>query len=125
MVRVEDEPCLALPVLATDPSKPDLPDHLANLAPHHGIRQPVTFIVKRGLMTLPIQGLPDFRAVPGIPVQVPRHVWARLICVQVIEVAAGERAQGQPGRLKGMSGEQHRLMVAEPPGSAYIPGIIL
>src|SRR6266571_60007 len=122
VVRVEHESRLTLPVLPAEPLQPDLADHLASLAPYHGERQPIAFRVQRGLTALAIQGLPDLRTVTGIPAQVPCHVWPRLVGVEVVEVAGGERAQGQPGRLNGVPGEQHQPMVAEgtDPGRAAL-----
>jgi hypothetical protein len=115
VLRVEDESHLALPVLPADQLQPGLADHLAGLTPYHGEREPATLGAQRGLPALTSQGLPYLRVVTGIPVEIPGHIVAGLVGVEVVEVAGSERAQRQPGCLHGMLRAEHRLTVADKP----------
>jgi hypothetical protein len=90
---------ISLPVLDADQLQPDLTHHLPGLTPYDREREPVGLCAEGGLIALANQGLPHLRAVTGIPVEIPGHVWARLVGVKIIEIVGSERSQSEPGRL--------------------------
>src|SRR5215472_5550404 len=118
VVRVEDESDLPLPVLPADQLQPGLADHLPGFTPYDGEREPVTLRAEAGLIALTSEGFPYLRVVTGLPVEIPGHLRAGLVSVEVVEVAGCEQAQRQPGGLNGLIGAEHRPMVADAGGVA-------
>jgi hypothetical protein len=112
VIRVEDESDLSLPALPADQLQPDLPDHLPGLAPHYGEREPVALGAEAGLTALTDQGVPHLRVVTGIPVEIPGHIRAGLVSVQIVEVVGRKRTQDQPGCFDGAVRAEHWPMVA-------------
>lgn len=76
VVRIEDEPDLALLVLPADQLEPGLADHLPGRTPHDGEREPVTFGTEGGLLALLGQGLAYLRPIAGIPGQITGYIRA-------------------------------------------------